>query len=250
MPEVFDAIVLCGGAGLRLKSITGETPKALADITGRPFLEILLRQLRRNNFQRVILAVGYQGEMIRSQFGARAFGLSLDYSVEKNPLGTAGALRQAVELVGTDSVLILNGDSYTPADLQGCVSEHREGKPDLTVVVVPRDGRDDCGLVALGPRGNVIGFKEKQSSSGNLYLNAGIYLAARSLLCEIPVPVNLSLEEQLIPQWLVKGKTIRAFVSPTKCTDIGTPERYWKALATLANVEVDANMEKLQMEEK
>src|SRR6516165_2855106 len=80
MPKTPDAIVLCGGAGLRLKTITGDLPKSMANIVDRPFLELLLMQLRRYRFRRVILAVGYREDLIRSYFGARAFGLRLTYS--------------------------------------------------------------------------------------------------------------------------------------------------------------------------
>src|SRR5882762_2898218 len=123
MPSAVDAIVLCGGAGLRLRSVTGDAPKSLASIGGRPFLDILLSQLRRHGFQHVILAVGYQRELIRSHFDNRAHDMSLEYSIESTPLGTGGALRNAVDFVQSDSVLIMNGDSYTDADLSGFESD-------------------------------------------------------------------------------------------------------------------------------
>src|SRR5262252_1483251 len=104
MPSTPDAIVLCGGAGLRLRSIISNAPKGMADIAGRPFLELLLRQLHRHGSRRVILAVGYGKNAIRSYFGDQAFGLHLVYSEEPSPLGTGGALRKAVDLVNADSI--------------------------------------------------------------------------------------------------------------------------------------------------
>src|SRR5271156_3599648 len=178
MPNAVDAIVLCGGAGLRLRSVTGEAPKSLATIGGRPFLEILINQLRRHGFERVILAVGYQRDLIRSHFDGRALDISLEYSVESTPLGTGGALRNAVDFVKSEAVLIVNGDSYTDADLSRFVSDHCESRADLTVLVVPTDGRVDCGLVSVNPDGKVMGFKEKQSATGMQYVNAGIYMVA------------------------------------------------------------------------
>src|SRR5215471_14932402 len=109
MPSMPDAILLCGGAGVRLRSITGEAPKPMASIGGRPFLELLLKQLRRNDFARAILAVGYKKDAIRSYFGDRAFGLRLEYAAESFPLGTGGALRGAADLVASDAALIMNG---------------------------------------------------------------------------------------------------------------------------------------------
>src|ERR1700722_15083615 len=112
MPGTPDAVILSGGFGMRLRGIIGETAKPMAPINGRPFLELLLRQLKRHGFSRVILSVGYKQETIREYFGDRSNGLELVYSVETAPLGTGGGIRQAVDFIHTDSVLVMNGDSY------------------------------------------------------------------------------------------------------------------------------------------
>jgi mannose-1-phosphate guanylyltransferase len=237
MPSGADAIVLCGGAGLRLRSVTGDTPKSLASVGNRPFLDILLNQLRRHGFEHVILAVGYQSDLIRSHFSDRMHGISLEYSIESTPLGTGGALRNAMDFVNSDSVLIMNGDSYTDADLSGFVADYREAKADLSVLVVPTDGRVDCGLVSVDPCGRVLGFKEKQSTTGTQCANAGIYMVTKKILYKIPHNQRLSLEEELFPRWLAESRNIRAFHHSGSCIDIGTPERYLHAQETLANVE-------------
>jgi len=237
MPSAADAIVLCGGAGTRLRSVTGDAPKSLATIGDRPFLDILINQLQRHGFERVILAVGYQRDLIRSHFDTRAREISLEYSIESTPLGTGGALRNAVDFVKSESVLIMNGDSYTDADLSGFVADHRESQADFSVLVVPTDGRLDCGLVSVNPDGKVMGFKEKQSATGMQYVNAGIYMVDKKILFEIPPNQRVSLEEELFPRLLAEGKNIRAFHHSGSCIDIGTPERYLHAQETLANVE-------------
>src|SRR5208283_3386650 len=137
MPNIVDAVLLCGGAGLRLRSVIGNAPKAMADVAGRPFLELLLRQLHRHGIERAILAVGYQKDMIHSHFGEQAFGLCLAYSVEACPLGTGGALRNAAGLIESENLLIMNGDSYTDADLHQLAADYHEANADLSVVVVP-----------------------------------------------------------------------------------------------------------------
>ncbi|HEY0704512.1 MAG TPA: nucleotidyltransferase family protein [Candidatus Acidoferrales bacterium] len=239
MRSVIDAIVLCGGAGTRLRSVTGEAPKSLAAIGDRPFLDILVNQLRRHGFERVILAVGYQRDLIRSHFASRSHDLSLEYSIESTPLGTGGALRNAADLVKSAAVLIMNGDSYTDADLSSFVAQHRESRADVSVIVVPTDGRVDCGLVAVDPQGRVLGFKEKQSASGMQYVNAGIYVVDKKILYEMPPNQRISLEEEVFPRLLAQGKNIRSFHHSGLCIDIGTPERYLSAQETLANVEPD-----------
>jgi NDP-sugar pyrophosphorylase family protein len=148
-------------------------------------------------------------------------------------------LRNAVDFVKSEAVMIMNGDSYTDADLSGFVSNHRESRADLTVLVVPTDGRVDCGLVSVDPNGRVLGFKEKQSATGMQYVNAGIYMVAKKILYRMPLNQRVSLEEELFPRLLAEGKNIRAFHHSGRCIDIGTPERYLHAQETLANVERD-----------
>jgi NDP-sugar pyrophosphorylase family protein len=233
MLSVPDAIVLCGGAGSRLGTVT-KGPKAMVAICNRPFLEILLRQLRRWGLLRVILAVGYQKEAIQEHFGEEAFGMQLIYSPELLPLGTGGALRQASDLIQSSMALVLNGDSYTDANLHRFLAEHSGSKADMSLLVVPPDGRDDCGTVSLDVEGRLLAFQEKQPQSGPKYVNAGIYLFSRHMLCGIPEGTEVSLERELLPKWLEQGKRIRATVDQAKCHDIGTPERYRSAQIALA----------------
>ena len=237
MPSTLDAILLCGGAGLRLRSVTADGPKAMAGITGRPFLELLLRQLERHDFERVILAVGYRMDVIRSHFGGQAFGMQLLYSTESSPLGTGGAVRQAAHLVSSETVLVMNGDSYTDVDLGRVVADHRVSGAEASIVAVPADGRNDCGTIRVNEGGRVVRFEEKQNAADACYVNAGIYVVSRQLLYDIPPGIQLSIEHEVFPRWLEEDHDIRAIIRPGTCVDIGTPERYWRAQELLENVE-------------
>jgi NDP-sugar pyrophosphorylase family protein len=240
MPSTPDPIVLCGGAGLRLRSITAEAPKALAPIAGRPFLELPLRQLARHGFQRAILAVGYREDLIRSYLGTHAFGLELMYSTELSPLGTGGALRNAACLVPSKTFLAMNGDSYTDVDLVALVRKHDESKVDVSVVVVPADERNDCGSISLDTNGNLAQFAEKQAPGSAPYINAGIYVLSRVVLDLIPAGTQLSLEKDLFPRWIRDGACVKAFLHSGACVDIGTPDRYRIAQQALAGAEKEA----------
>ncbi len=235
-----DALVLCGGAGTRLRSVTGETPKSMATVAGRPFLELLLCQLQRHGFARVLMAVGYQREMIRAHFGTEAMGLQILYSEETSPLGTGGALRNAAHLFDTELVLVMNGDSYTDLDLGAFVEEHRAWKADISLAVVPADGRVDCGSVFADASGTLTGFAEKTEGANAPYLNAGIYLLPKSLLLEIPAGLQVSLERELLLGWLKQGRSLRVFVGDGACVDIGTPDRFQAAQHVLAHAEQNA----------
>jgi NDP-sugar pyrophosphorylase family protein len=240
MPDTADVVILCGGAGLRLRQVTGDGPKAMASLNGRPFLELLLRQVQRYGFPRVILAIGYRGDAIRAHFGMRPFGLDVVYSPETVPLGTGGALRNAAAAVGTEVVLVMNGDSYTDVDLTQFAAAHRSGRADVSVVAVPVDGRADCGSLLLDADGNVLEFKEKEAGAAARYLNAGVYLISQKMLSSIPAGVDISLERSLFPRWLAEGSRVKAFVHRGRCVDIGTPGRYLAAQEQLAGAEENA----------
>lgn len=239
MPDMPDVVVLCGGSGSRLKPVTGNVPKALATISGRPFLEVLLLQLSRHGFRRVILAAGPHETLIRKYFGVRAFGLDLVYPQEPGPLGTGGAVRNAAGFVVSESVLIMNGDSYTEVELDRFVSEYDRSRGEAWIVVVPALGRKDCGTVIVSENGTVIGFEEKQTRFVPHFANAGIYLVSRQLLFSIPPGLACSWEALVLPQWVIKGRQIRSFLCSGRCIDIGTPDRYLNAQHILAKAEVE-----------
>ncbi len=241
MLQIPDVVILAGGAGLRLKSVTGDVPKPMARIGNRPFLELLLLQLKRQGFIRVVLSVGNKQQMIEEHFGESAFGLRLSYSLEPFPLGTGGGLRQSVGQVATDNFLALNGDSYTDVGLYQLVQTHLNCKADVTMAVIPGT-RSDGGSVGFDRNGKVTTFAEKRAVQGASYLSAGIYMLKKSLVEGILPGLNISLEEQLFPEWLAGGKYIQAFISPAKCVDIGTPERYLQAQTLLAGVELNENL--------
>ena len=234
MQDKPEAVILCGGAGLRLKSITGNSPKPMASIAGRPFLELLLRQLARNGFGRVVLAVGYGKEVIRSEFGDGAFGLKLEYAEEAVPLGTGGALRNACTLLETESCVVMNGDSYTDAQLGTFVGEYQRSGADASLIGSPADDRSDCGWMLADGSGRLLRFHEKTSRAGACFINAGIYVIAARLLRELPLGMAISLETEAFPRWISEGRDIRVFADPAPCVDIGTPERYWNAQVLLA----------------
>ena len=241
MPPTPDAVILCGGLGLRLRSVTGDTPKTMVSVCGRPFMELLLVQLKRNGFSRVILSTGFRSDVIRNHFGEKAFGLDLLYSLEPSPLGTGGALRHSWSLITTDSILVMNGDSHTDLDLRDFMLTHARRESDLTVAVVP-ETRTDAGSVLVDDNGRVTAFAEKHPLLGSRFKSAGIYMISSNLAESIPPAVHISLEERLLPRWIREGRIIKAFIHPGKCMDIGTPARYWGAQQALAGVELEASL--------
>lgn len=237
MHEILDAVVLCGGAGLRLRPVTGGNPKPLAPVAGRPFLELLFAQLDRFGFRRIILASGIGGDMIERHFGARFGGLDLVYSQEPRPLGTGGALKYAATSVRTTECLVMNGDSYTDVNLMRLVRSHAHSNAEISLVAVPADVRSDSGAIRLDGMGRVVEFREKETVPGARYLNAGIYVLPLERMLAIPEGLPISLERELFPAWISEGVGVHAFMHPGQCVDIGTPDRYEAAQCVLANAE-------------
>lgn len=227
-PNMPDAAILCGGQGTRLRSVLPDLPKPMAPLNGRPFLDRLISELNRNGIGHVVLCCGYRNEVIKAHFAERNGGPSISYSVEDVPLGTGGALVQALPLCKTDPVLVLNGDSYVPGlDLREVVAFHQARRAGASMVVVPADSRHDAGNVLLDQAGYVQTFAEKQSVAGQSYHSAGIYLLARSVMRPFESGGVLSLEKDMVPAWMQLG--LLGFVHPGTLVDIGTPDRLIRA---------------------
>ncbi|MBI5202852.1 MAG: nucleotidyltransferase family protein [Elusimicrobia bacterium] len=215
-------VILCGGLGTRLRSVTGEhRPKPMADVGGKPFLEFLIDGAERQGFARFVLCVGHKAEVIRDFFDGRQ-DVAIEYSEEPEPLGTGGALKLASRLVDGHVFLAMNGDSYCPVDLAGLLNFHRAQRGAATLAVVDAGERRDGGLVDVSPAGRVVKFTEKAAPQGRAWLNAGIYAFERRVLDAIPAGA-CSLEKDVFPKLVPKG--FYAFPSTKPLYDIGTPER-------------------------
>jgi len=230
---MLDAIVLVGGRGTRLQSVVNDRPKPMARVGERPFLEWLLLALRAQGLRQVILAVGYQAELVSAHFGdGSALGLDLRYSHETSPLGTGGATRLALEHVRGAEVLVLNGDSYCPFDVAHLLAEHRAQRATLSLWLVERADGSRYGSVQLDAAGRITAFREKTPEAHAGLINAGVYLMHTELLRAWPAEQMLSLETQVFPQ-CVAAQQAYGVVGPEPFIDIGTPEAYAQAATYL-----------------
>ena len=226
-----EAIVLAGGLGTRLASRLHGLPKPMAPIAGRPFLEILLTQLRRSGCARILLSVSHQHAMIQDHFGAAFDGMAIDYVVESVPLGTGGAIRLALAEAREESVLVLNGDSFLDADYAAMLRFHASEGTAVTLAVVPRDDVSRYGSVAVeGQR--IVGFEEK-GSSGPGYISAGTYVLARNLAWPPGLPEKFSVEQDFFVPEVARLRPA-AYKVDGFFLDIGIPEDYDRAQTELA----------------
>jgi D-glycero-alpha-D-manno-heptose 1-phosphate guanylyltransferase len=225
------AIILAGGLGTRLRSTIGDTPKVMAPVAGRPFLEHVLADLDAHGFRRAVLAVGFRREVVVGHFGASFRGLSLSYSEEEQPLGTGGAVRRALALTDGGPCFVLNGDTWLELDHAGMLRAHLERRARLSIAVrmVPDVARYGA-LELAGER--IVRFHEK-GRSGPGAINGGAYLLDRALLEPYDLPEAFSLETDFfVPH--VASLAPLAFVTGGRFIDIGVPEDYRRAQEMLA----------------
>jgi D-glycero-alpha-D-manno-heptose 1-phosphate guanylyltransferase len=222
---MIESIVLAGGQGTRLRAIVPDLPKPMADIAGRPFLWWLMTRLSQQRVGRVILSVGYKSHAIQDYFGTAFGGMEISYVVEKEPLGTGGAMKYALEKASLPLVIVLNGDSYADISLQGLLCRFGSASTNLGVAVTYLNDSGRYGSLVIEENTNTItGFSEKQGPAAG-YINAGVYCLRRDIFVEYSAPAKFSFERDFLPKKLgvirpLALKGLRAFI------DIGVPEDY------------------------
>jgi len=219
------AVILAGGMGTRLSSVVSDRQKAVALVNGKPFLSYLFRQLLRADIKHAVLCTGYKAEMVEEEFGSDFSGLKLSYSTEEQPLGTAGAVRLALDKVGTDYLLAMNGDSYIDTSFTAFFSWFEQKKIDAGIILTEVDDASRYGKVVIDDHEKVIRFDEKQEHAGSGLINAGVYLFNKKILTDIPENVKYSMERNVFPG-LVAANRLFGKKSDGKFIDIGTPESY------------------------
>jgi mannose-1-phosphate guanylyltransferase len=236
------AVILVGGEGTRLRPLTCNTTKAMVPILNMPFLEYVLRYLKGHGIKDVILAMSYLPDRIQGHLGDGAeLGVRLSYAIEKEPLGTGGAIKN-VEARLNEPFFVLNGDVLTSIDLAAMMKNHRKFKPRVSIALTPVDDPTIYGVVETDHKDMVKRFVEKPSLdevTTNM-INAGIYIIDPAVLGYIPPATPSMVERHLFPLLLDKGEPILSYPSDSYWIDIGTPEKYLKAHHDLLSGEAPA----------
>lgn len=226
-----EAIVLAGGYGTRLRQIISDVPKPMAPVAGRPFLEILLTGLAQKGFDRVLLSLGYMADKVTSHFGDKFAGITLSYEIEASPLGTGGAVRQALSRCESDHVFVFNGDTYLDleaTEVQACWEASR------APIIVARDVPDTARYGRLDVvDGKVCNFAEKGATGPGL-INAGCYVLPKNIFARAKLDQTFSLEADFLADEVHKQQ-FNVFVTNGLFIDIGVPEDYARAQTELAD---------------
>lgn len=223
-----EAIVLAGGFGTRLQSVVNDVPKPMAPVAGRPFLTYLLDRLGKQGYTHVVLATGYLHEKVESYFGREYLGIAIDYAREMSPLGTGGAIVNALQYCSEESVTVVNGDTLFDVDHEELIEFASTLRTPLAIVLreVPDSGR--YGAVEVAADGRITAFKEKDPSVGQGLINGGIYRLQRSLLAGYAVGEPFSFEKEVM-QRRYRDERFYAYASGAYFIDIGIPNDYARA---------------------
>ncbi|MBR5093893.1 MAG: nucleotidyltransferase family protein [Oscillospiraceae bacterium] len=238
------AIVLAGGQGTRLKAVTGELPKPMVPLLGRPLLEHILLLLKKHGIDRVCAALHYRPQDIIAAMGdGSRWGIELRYRVERAELGTAGAVRNCAEMLGGEDVLVISGDAACDLDLSELCRRHRESGAAVTLAL-HRDAEPlRFGLTVTDPEGAVRAFVEKPGWDRVVtdLVNTGIYVLSPRAIEAIPEGRPYDFARDLFPALLARGELLLGVPLEGYWCDVGTPRSYYQCC-------MDALDGKLQLE--
>ncbi|MCM8804658.1 MAG: NDP-sugar synthase [Candidatus Omnitrophica bacterium] len=249
------ALLLLGGFGTRMRPFTITKPKALLPLINIPFITYQFELLRINGIDEVILSVGYKGEEFKEIMKiGKKMGLKTYISYEKKVLGTAGGIKNAEKfLKGKEPFFIFNGDILANFNLEKILNFHREKNAYITICMVKVNDPSSYGLIVTDDEMKITKFIEKPKQEDIITdtINAGVYVFQPEVLDEIPKGIEVSVEKEIFPSILEKGKDMYGYIHYGYWLDVGTIEKYKKANFDLIDGKIellykktDVNIEK------
>ena len=240
MKKIDVAVIMAGGKGSRLRSITNdEIPKPMVPVDGKPLLEYQVEALKEYGIKKIIMIVGHLGEKIMDHFkDGKDFGVDIDYIVEKEPLGTAGAFYYLKDKTDTKDFLLIFGDVFFDIDFDRMEDFHFKNAALTTLLAHPNGHPYDSDLIQTDDNGKVIGFDSKNNVRDYWYdnmVNAGMYIINRELLELVGEPVKIDFEKDILANQVKNGANIYAYHSPEYVKDVGTVDRINATVEELKN---------------
>ncbi len=225
------AFVLAGGKGARLRPLVLHVPKPIIPLANIPFLFFQIDHIKKAQITEIILSLSYQPRKIIDIFGdGMNYGVTMRYTHEDLPRGTAGAFKAAENLID-DTTIVLNGDVLTDTNLRDVLQYHKEKKAEATIVMARVMNPVGYGLVETDADGRVLRFTEKPPEddvTGDT-INAGIYILERSVLDRIPAEDAQSFEREVFPAMVQEGARVYAYLTHGYWQDVGSPQKYLEA---------------------
>jgi mannose-1-phosphate guanylyltransferase / phosphomannomutase len=225
------AVVMAGGEGTRLRPLTSNQPKPMVPIVGKPCMEHILELLREHGLTDVIVTVAFLPQAIRSYFGeGETLGLTIGYSVEESPLGTAGSVRLAARQLD-ETFLVISGDALCDLDLSKLIEFHKKRGAAVTIGLKSVENPLEFGIVVTDEEGRIERFLEKPSW-GQVFsdtINTGIYVLEPEVLKHVPTDRPYDFSKELFPYLLEMGRPLYGYVMDGYWQDIGNLDQYRQA---------------------
>ena len=225
------AVIMAGGEGTRLRPVTGELPKPMAPLLGRPMLEHIVRLLKKHGFTDICAALKYRAEDIERAFGdGAALGVHMQYRVEREALGTAGGVKNCTDFYGDEDFLVISGDAACDLDLSRLMREHRESDAAVTLALHRSREPLSYGLAVTDVDGNIRCFIEKPQWSRVVtdLVNTGIYILSPRAMALVPEGRPFDFAKELFPLLLARGERLRGVALDGYWCDVGTPLAYYR----------------------
>jgi D-glycero-alpha-D-manno-heptose 1-phosphate guanylyltransferase len=222
-----ECIILAGGLGTRLRSEVADLPKCMAPVAGKPFIHWVLTYLQLQKITSFVLSLGYLHKVIEEYIREYFPDLSVQFSVEKEPLGTGGAIHLAMRLCKEEHILVVNGDTLFKTNNEKLLAQHLEKNSDCTLALKPMQHFDRYGVVKIDSHNSIISFEEKKYEQAGL-INGGVYLINKASFDNIIFPEKFSFEKDFLEKYVQKI-TMVGLADNGYFIDIGIPEDFKKA---------------------
>ena len=235
-------ILLVGGFGTRLKPLTDESPKPMLPVAGLPVTEHQILAAKKAGIHTLVLATSYLAEVFTPYFGDGAkWGMKILYAVEKEPLGTGGAIRNAAQLLGrTEPIVIFNGDVLSRHSIADQIKFHQAHNADVTLHLIDVDDARAFGCVPTDADGRVTAFLEKMDNPVTNSINAGCYVFSPEVIDQIPLNTVVSVERETFPALVSHGRPVYGYKEQSYWLDVGTPAALFKGSRDLVDGEFHA----------
>lgn len=223
-------ILLVGGFGTRLKPLTDEYPKPMLPVAGLPVTEHQILAAKKAGIHTLVLATSYLAEIFTPYFGdGSKWGMKILYAVEKEPLGTGGAIANAAQLLGRDEpIVIFNGDVLSRHSIADQIAFHKSKQADATLHLIDVADARAFGCVPTDTDGRVTAFLEKMDNPVTNSINAGCYIFNPAIIDRIPLGKVVSVERETFPGLVASGRPVYGYKEQSYWLDVGTPAALFK----------------------
>lgn len=225
------AVIMAGGEGRRLKAVTGDLPKPMVPLLGKPLMERVIELLRESGITEIAATLRYNPAPILEYFGSgEDFGVKLRWFIEQEPLGTAGSVRNCLDFTGGEDFLVVSGDAACDFDLGELMAEHNRAGGAVTIALYESPEPLRYGLVVPDAEGEVRCFIEKPPWERVVtdLVNTGIYAVSPRAMELVPERREFDFARDLFPLLMERGEGIRGVKMEGYWCDVGTPEAYYR----------------------